>query len=71
MMPQFTTGQEYAMKINSTSAHRSTQGFAVRRVRVTGPVKNGRLPFIDVSDGNKQKAVYLTNILEVDGIYPP
>jgi hypothetical protein len=67
-MPQFTTDQEYAMKINSTSAHRSTQGFAVRRVRVTGPVENGRLPFVDLSDGNKEKAVYVTNILEVDGI---
>jgi hypothetical protein len=68
MMPQFNTDQEYAMKINSSNAHRSTQGFAVRKVRVTGPVENGRLPFIDLSDGNKQKAVYLNNIIEVDGI---
>jgi hypothetical protein len=54
-MPQFNTDQEYAMKINSTSAHRSTQGFAVRRVRVTGPVDNGRLPFIDLSVVYEQK----------------
>eukprot|EP01047_Picozoa_sp_COSAG01_P090275 COSAG01_NODE_22164_length_868_cov_2.676203_1_plen_132_part_00 len=68
MMPQFTTGQVYAMKINSTSALRSTQGFATRRIRVTGPVEGGRLPFVDLSDGNKEKAVYTNNILEVDGV---
>jgi hypothetical protein len=68
MMPQFTTGQEYAIKINSTSAHRSTQGFAVRRVRVTGPVEGRRLPFVDMTDGNREKAVYINNILEVDGV---
>jgi hypothetical protein len=50
MMPQFNTDQEYAMKINSSNAHRSKLGFAVRRVRVTGPVEGGCLPFVDLSD---------------------
>jgi hypothetical protein len=51
------------MRINSTSAHRSTQGFATRRVRVTGAVEGGRLPFVDLTDGGQQKRVYVTNIL--------
>jgi hypothetical protein len=68
MLPQFTTGQEYDMKINSSSGHRSKLGFAVRRVLVTGPATGGRLPFVDLSDNSIEKAVYLTNILEVDGV---
>eukprot|EP01047_Picozoa_sp_COSAG01_P051311 COSAG01_NODE_5281_length_4359_cov_1.386620_2_plen_188_part_00 len=68
MMPEFTTGQEYDVKINSSSGHRSKLEFAVRRVRVIGSVEGGRLPFVDMSDGNKEKAVYLTNIMEVDGV---
>jgi hypothetical protein len=68
MMSHFTTSQKYDVKIISNNAHRSKLGFAVRRVRVIGSVEGGRLPFVDISDGNKEKAVYLTNILEVDGV---
>jgi hypothetical protein len=50
MMSHFTTSQKYDVKIISNNAHRSKLGFAVRRVRVTGPVEGGCLPFVDLSD---------------------
>ena len=61
--------QEYDIVINSSSGHRSTQLFRVRRVRILGPVVDGRLPIMDLSDpkGPTEKAPYLTSILEIDG----
>ena len=66
----FTVDQEYDIVINSSSAHRSNQGFRVRRVCVLGPVENGRLPIMDLSDpsGPKEKMPYLTSIIEVNGV---
>ena len=66
----FQVDQEYDIVINSSSAHRSTQGFRVRRVRVLGPVVDGRLPILDLNDpkGATQKSPYLTSIIEVNGV---
>ena len=69
-MPSFEVDQEYEIVINSSSGHRSTQGFRKRRVRVLGPVEDGRLPIMDLSDpkGPTEKAPYLTSIIEVNGM---
>ena len=48
-MVTFIVDREYNMKINSSTAHRSTQGFRTRRVRVLGPVEDGKLPILDLS----------------------
>ena len=62
-------GREYTVTINSSSGARSTQGFAARRVRVTGEVCGGRLPIIDLTDpnGETRKWPHVANILTVDG----
>ena len=69
MVVSFIEGREYAMKINSSTAHRSTQGFKTRRVRVLGPLEDGKLPILDLTDprGETEKRVYVKNIIEVDG----
>ena len=69
-MIAFQFGREYDIVINSSSAHRSSQGFRVRRVRVLGPVVDGRLPILDLNDpkGPTEKSPYLINIIEVNGV---
>ena len=69
MVASFIAGREYDLKINSSTAHRSTQGFKTRRVRVLGPVEDGKLPILDLTDprGETEKRVYVKNIIEVDG----
>ena len=69
-MPAFNVDQEYDIVINSKTAHLSTQGFRVRRVRVLGPDEKGRLPIMDLSDpkGPIQKSPFLTSIIEVNGV---
>ena len=70
MVASFIVNQEYDIVINSSSAHHSSQGFRVRRIRVLGPVENGRLPILDLNDpkGPTEKSPYLTSIIEVNGI---
>ena len=69
-MIAFQVDQEYDIVINSSSAHRSSQGFRVRRVRILGPVVDGRLPILDLNDpkGPTEKSPYLTSIIEVNGV---
>ena len=70
MVASFIVNREYTIVINSSSAHHSTQGFRVRRIRVLGPVENGRLPILDLNDpkGPTEKSPYLTSIIEVNGV---
>ena len=69
-MIAFQVDKEYDIVINSSSAHRSSQGFRKRRVRVLDPVVDGRLPILDLNDpkGPTEKSPYLTSIIQVNGV---
>ena len=69
-----TPGQEYRVRINSSTAAASTQGFAWRQIRVLAePDAYDRLTILDMSDpaGVKEKRPYLANVIEVEGQVPP
>ena len=71
MVASFIVNQEYDIVINSSSGHRSSQGFRKRRVRVLGAPVDGRLRILDLSDpikGPTEKSPYLTSIIEVNGV---